>query len=80
MIDIRFNNNYLSSKSKYEWRVIQNGVENLVNHVHIRSHSYTTTKFIEGEGQKYHITAFSDSLEIITEVHEGVELKIAYIN
>ena len=79
MIDIRFNNNFTSGKSKYEWRVIKDNIEHLVNHVHINCHSYTSTKFIEGEGQKYHITANSNNLNIITQTEEEIELKIAYI-
>lgn len=79
MIDVRFNTKFSEGKSKYEWRVIKDDIEHLVNYVHISCHSHTTSRFIEGEGQKYHITANGNNINIVTEIEDDVEVKIAYI-
>lgn len=79
MIDIRFNTNFPIGKSKFEWRIIKDDVEYLVNHVYISCPTFTSTRFIEGEGQKYHITANTDKLNIVTSTEEETEVKIAYI-
>jgi hypothetical protein len=75
MIDIRYNTNFASGKSKFEWRVIKGDDEHLVNLVHIYCECKTTSRFIEGEGQKWHITAIGNDLQIV----EDSGLKIAYI-
>lgn len=54
-VDIRFNTNF-PSKSQYEWRVLVEGVETLVNNVKIETPCYTTSTFIEGHGMKWHIS------------------------
>jgi hypothetical protein len=61
IIDIRFNTNY-PIKSKYEWRLIVDGVEQLVNNVRIDSPTYTTSTFIEGLGMKWHMTTIAKEL------------------
>jgi len=55
-VQIQFNTNF-PSKSNYEWRLLIDGVENLVNEVRLDVSSWTTTDFIEGIGQKWHLTA-----------------------
>lgn len=61
-VDIRFNTNY-PSKSQYEWRVLINGVETLVNNVRIQTPSYTTATFIEGHGMKWHLSTEANEIE-----------------
>ena len=61
-VDIRFNTNF-PSKSRYEWRVLVDGVETLVNNVRIEIPCYTTSTFIEGQGAKWHITTQANSVE-----------------
>jgi len=61
-VDIRFNTNY-PSKSQYEWRVLINGQETLVNNVRIETPCYTTSTFIEGQGMKWHLSTESNSVE-----------------
>ena len=55
VVKIRFNTNY-PSKSQFEWRLILDGVEHLVNDIRVEVPCYTTSEFIEGHGQKWHIT------------------------
>lgn len=62
-IDIRFNTNF-PSKSQYEWRLLINGEETLVNNVKIEVPCYTTSTFIEGHGMKWHITTQANEVEI----------------
>jgi len=54
-VDIRFNTNF-PLKSKFEWRLLINGVENLVNNIRCEVPTWTTSTFIEGHGQKWHMT------------------------
>lgn len=54
-IDIRFNTNF-PQKSKFEWRLLIDGVENLVNNIRCEVPTWTTSTFIEGHGQKWHMT------------------------
>jgi hypothetical protein len=61
-VDIRFNTNF-PSKSKYEWRVLIDGVETLVNNVIIDTLYYTTSTFIEGQGMKWHLSADSNNVD-----------------
>jgi hypothetical protein len=81
MIDIRFNNNFISGKSKFEWKVIKDNEQHFVNYVHINCKSYTTSRFIEGEGQKYHISADTNTMTIVTERDDENNdvITIAYI-
>lgn len=62
-IDIRFNTNY-PQKSKYEWRLIIDGTEQLVNNIRIDSPTYTTSDFIEGVGMKWHLTTHAEEVII----------------
>jgi hypothetical protein len=55
-IDIRFNTNY-PAKSQFEWRVLINGKENLVNTIRCEVPTFTSTTFIEGHGMKWHMSA-----------------------
>jgi hypothetical protein len=61
-VDIRFNTNF-PSKSQYEWRVLVDGVEILVNNVRIETPCYTTSTFIEGQGMKWHLSTESNTVE-----------------
>jgi uridine kinase len=61
-VDIRFNTNF-PSKSQFEWRVLIEGVETLVNNVRIETPCYTTSTFIEGHGMKWHISTEANTVE-----------------
>lgn len=61
-VDIRFNTNF-PSKSQFEWRVLIEGVETLVNNVKINTPCYTTSAFIEGHGMKWHISTEANEIE-----------------
>jgi hypothetical protein len=61
-VDIRFNTNF-PSKSLYEWRVLIDGIETLVNNVEIEVPCYTTSTFIEGHGMKWHISTNANEVE-----------------
>jgi len=74
-VDIRFNTNF-PTKSKFEWRVIIDGVETLVNNVRIDTPSYTSSTFIEGAGMKWHISTKAN--EVIID-HALTNNKIAII-
>lgn len=54
-VDIRFNTNY-PEKSKFEWRVLVNEVETLVNTIRCEVPTWTTSTFIEGHGMKWHMS------------------------
>lgn len=73
-IKIRYNTNF-PIKSKFEWRVLVDGVENLVNSVIIESPTYSSSDFIEGHGLKHHIQTNASFFEI---VNSGDKL-VAYI-
>ena len=62
-VNIRFNTNF-PSRSQYEWRVLINGEETLVNNVRIETPSYTTATFIEGHGMKWHLSTEANEIEI----------------
>jgi hypothetical protein len=61
-VDIRFNTNF-PSKSQYEWRVLIDGEETLVNNVKIETPCYTTSTFIEGQGMKWHLSTEANTVE-----------------
>ena len=61
-VDIRFNTNF-PSKSQYEWRVLIEGIETLVNNVRIETPSYTTSTFIEGHGMKWHLSTQANEIQ-----------------
>jgi hypothetical protein len=62
-IDLRFNTNY-PQKSQYEWRLLIDGKENLVNSVRIETPCYTTASFIEGHGMKWHLSTEANDVDI----------------
>ncbi len=62
VVKIRFNTNH-PSKSQFEWRLILDGVEHLVNDIRVEVPCYTTSEFIEGHGQKWHITCDAKDVE-----------------
>lgn len=73
-VHIRFNTNF-PNKSQFEWRLIIDGKQELVNAIRIETPCYTTSEFIEGEGMKYHITAKANLVEITNSAGQ----RIAYI-
>ena len=62
-VKIRYNTTF-PEKSQFEWRLLIDGVENLVNEVRIEVPCWTTSEFIEGHGQKYHLTADANYADI----------------
>lgn len=52
---IRFNTN--STDDSNRWRLVCDGEETLVANIYIDAQTYTTKDFIEGVGDKWHITA-----------------------
>lgn len=62
-IDIRFNTNF-PQKSQFEWRLIIDGEENLVNSVRVETPTYTSSKFIEGHGMKWHLSTSANTVEL----------------
>ena len=60
-VDIRFNTNY-PEKSKFEWRVLVDGVETLVNTVRCEVPTFSSTTFIEGHGMKWHMSAVANDV------------------
>lgn len=65
LVKIRFNTNYKPDDGSKEWRVLVNGFENFCNHVTINCPSKTTKDFIEGVGDKWHITCEAANIEYI---------------
>lgn len=63
VVKIRFNTNY-PSKSQYEWRLIVEGEEQLVNSIRVEVPCFTTSEFIEGHGQKYHLSCDANNVEV----------------
>lgn len=63
LVKIRFNTNF-PSKSKYEWRLLIDEVEQLVNEIRVEIPCYTTSEFIEGHGQKWHISCDAKEVEV----------------
>lgn len=65
-IKIRFNTNYKENDIlTKEWRVIVNGVENFCNHVTVNCPSKTSKDYIEGVGNKWHISCEANGIEYI---------------
>jgi hypothetical protein len=67
-IDIRFNTDYPES-SPYQWRVLINGEETLVNDVRCEVATFSSSTYVQGRGMKWHISAvatdvvFSENLD-----------------
>jgi hypothetical protein len=74
IVDIRFNTNF-PLKSKYEWRVLVDGNETLVNQVKCDCPSYTTSSFIEGHGMKWHLSTNANDISF----YSTEDKKIAHI-
>ena len=65
-VKIRFNTNYKEGDNEIkEWRVIVDGVENFCNHVTVNCPSKTSKDFIEGVGNKWHISCEANDIEYI---------------
>jgi hypothetical protein len=75
VVEIRFNTKFTEGKSKYEWRLLIDEQEHLVNEIILNCNCKTSSRFIEGEGLKYHISAFCKTAQI--EYEDGI--KYAYI-
>ena len=65
IVKIRFNTNYKPADGSKEWRVLVNGFENFCNHVSINCPSSTTKDFIEGVGDKWHISCNPTDIEYV---------------
>lgn len=74
-IDIRFNTNF-PQKSKFEWRLLINGEETLVNNIRCEVPSWTTTTFIEGHGMKWHMSCEANEVIIDNKISNN---KVALI-
>lgn len=68
-VKVRFNTNYKLGDGSKEWRVLIDGVENFCNHVIINCPSSTTKDYIEGVGDKWHITCFASRIEYVSDEH-----------
>ena len=65
-VRIRFNTNYRpNDPSTKDWRVIVDGKEHFCNHVRINCPSETSHDFIEGVGEKWHISCRATSVEYL---------------
>jgi hypothetical protein len=61
-VKIRYNTN-AKSDDKLHWRVIINGVEHLASNVIINCMTRTTKDYIEGVGDKWHISCNPTQIE-----------------
>lgn len=52
---IRFNQNFRTGQSPYEWRAVIDGKEHLCNHIDIKVQCETVSKELPEHGLKYHI-------------------------
>ena len=57
-VKIRYNHD--AGESPLKWRLVVNGVESIAEEIQLLLPSYTTSDFIEGVGQKYHISCQPD--------------------
>jgi hypothetical protein len=67
-IRLRYNTN--DTNGEYPWRLLIDGVENLVKQVHFEIPVSTTIDIIPEVGVKYHIGANANSVEI----NEGIAI------
>jgi hypothetical protein len=74
-VDIRFNTNY-PSKSKFEWRVLIDGKENLVNTVRCEVPTWTTSTFIEGHGMKWHMSCVAKDVIFQEHINNVIHAQI----
>jgi hypothetical protein len=72
IVKIRFNTLFKEGDPKNkEWRVLVNGFENFCNYVRINCPCETTKDFIEGTGDKWHISCEPGSIEYIKDENAG---------
>lgn len=65
-VKIRFNTHFKEGEAgSKEWRVLVNGVEHFCNHVRVNCPSFTSKDFIEGVGQKWHISCQANSIDFV---------------
>ena len=65
-VKIRFNTNFKEGDTAAkEWRVLVEGKENFCNHVQVNCPSFTSRDFIEGVGQKWHISCKASTIEYV---------------
>ena len=64
-VKIRFNTSYMDGDGSKDWRVIINGIEHFCNHISINCSSKTSKDFIEGVGDKWHISCEPIQIEYI---------------
>jgi hypothetical protein len=74
-VDIRFNTNY-PDKSKFEWRVLVDGKENLVNTIRCEVPTFSSTTFIEGHGMKWHMSAVANQVLIQEHINNVIHAQI----
>ena len=68
LVKIRFNTDFKEGDVKVkEWRILVNGVEHFCNHVTVNCPSKTTKDFIEGVGDKWHISCQPTHIEYIND-------------
>ncbi|MBS1647035.1 MAG: hypothetical protein JST67_06820 [Bacteroidetes bacterium] len=65
LVKIRFNTHYKPNDGSKEWRVLVNDFENFCNHISINCPALTTKDFIEGVGDKWHISCSPQKIEYI---------------
>ena len=54
--DVKIRYNHDAGESPLKWRVVIDEVEHLASNIDLLVPSVTTSDFIEGAGQKYHIS------------------------
>jgi hypothetical protein len=78
-VKIRFNTNYPTSR--FKWRFLLNGKENLVDDIEINCKSWTSTDIVKGDDgndiEKFHISCNPErvTFQIITDTHLKVILE-----
>ena len=68
-VKIRFNTQFLKDRTSPKWRVLVESVEYQVDDVEIHSKSYTTTDFVNVDGElieKWHITTKAKNINLVT--------------
>lgn len=71
-VDIRFNTNF-PAKSQFEWRLLIDGEEHLVNKIRCEVPTYTSETFIEGHGMKWHLSCKANEV-IIDNVYTNIKM------
>jgi hypothetical protein len=74
-VDIRFNTAY-PEKSKFEWRVLVDGKENLVNTIRCEVPTFSSKTFIEGHGMKWHMSAIANQVIIQEHINNVIHAQI----